>query len=134
VKTFALTLLILAGPGWAQTVRPALQPTQYALAPGQHGTVRVVPLALAGEYAGQLGPIRIRMHLRVNDQGDLVGRLDGGDFTGIKVDRFATNYCDLSFRIPTLPATWSGVANPDGSFTGIWRQGSQAQPLNFERR
>jgi hypothetical protein len=45
----------------------------------------VVPLALAGEYAGQLGPIRIRMHLRVNDQGDLVGRLDGGDFTGIKV-------------------------------------------------
>ena len=127
-------ILAACSPAWAQTVRPALQPVQYALAPQQHGIVRVVPLALAGEYAGKLGPITIRLHLRVTDQGELAGTLDGGNVTGITVNRFVTDYQKLSFHIPTLPATWTGTVAADGSLIGTWHQGSQNQPLNLSKR
>lgn len=128
--TIALVLAACSAPAWSQVV----QPPKYALAPSQHGTVRVVPLALAGEYAGKLGPMHIKLHLRVTDQGELVGLLDGDQVTGIKVDRFVTDYRKLSFRIPTLPATWTGTVESNGTLTGTWQQGSDSQPLTMTRR
>ncbi len=112
-------------------VRPALQPTQYALTQGQHGTVRVVPALLAGDYRGKLGPLHIQLHLVVSDQGDLVGTLDGPNVTGIRVDRITTVGTLLSFRVPALGATWTGTVGD--SLVGTWRQGSQAQPLTLRR-
>jgi hypothetical protein len=130
-----LSLLAFACvPAWSQAVKPALQPVRYALTQGQHGTVRVVPLALAGEYEGKLGPLHIRLHLRVTDQGELEGSLDGNGATGIKVGYIQTDYRKLSFIVPAIGAVWIGTVNPDGSLTGVWRQGSQDQPLNLKRR
>jgi hypothetical protein len=136
--TLALVLAACSAPAWSQAVKPALQTIQYALAPSQHGTVRVVPLSLAGEYAGNLGPLHIKLHLRVTNQGELAGTLDGDDVTGIKVDNFATAQSlegyTLSFRIPTLPAFWTGEVGADGTLRGAWRQGGNTQPLKLVRR
>jgi hypothetical protein len=131
-----LSLLAFACvPAWSQAVKPALQPVRYALTQGQHGTVRVVPLALAGEYDGKLGPLHIRLHLRVTDQGELEGSLDGNGATGIKLARIQTDYRKLSFIVPALTAAWEGSVNPDGSLTGTWHQaGAEDQPLNLSKR
>jgi len=109
-------------------VRPALEPVHYALAPQQHGTVRIVPALLAGDYQGKLGPIPIRLHLRIVD-GDLTGTLDGPDTTGIRVDRIATVGTLLSFRVPALRATWTGKVGH--TLAGTWTQGEASAPLNI---
>ena len=133
---FVLSLFAFAClPAWSQAVKPALQPVQYALTQGQHGTVRVVPLALAGEYEGKLGPLHIRLHLRVTDQGELEGALDGDGATGIKLAHIQTDYRKLSFIVPALAVVWEGSVNPDGSLTGTWHQaGAEDQMLNLVRR
>jgi len=131
----ATSFLILACvSAWSQTVKPALQPVQYALTQGQHGTVRVVPLSLAGEYAGKLGPLSIRLHLRLNDRAELIGTLDGNGATGIKVALIQNDYSKLAFIVPAIGAVWIGTVNEDGSLSGLWRQGSQNQTLSLERR
>ena len=131
-----LSLLAFAClPAWSQTVKPALQPVHYVLTQGQHGTVRVVPLALAGEYEGKLGTLHIRLHLRVTDQGELEGSLDGNGATGIKLAHIETDYRKLSFLVPALAVVWEGSVNTDGSLTGTWHQaGAEDQPLNLKRR
>jgi len=129
----SVLVLILAAcsPVWSQTVRPALQPAQYALAPAQHGTVRVVPALLAGDYQGKLGPIPIRLHLQIVD-GDLTGTLDSPNVTGIRCARFHVEGRALSFTIPALGVRWVGVIADDGSLDGSWSQG-RAEALNFAR-
>jgi hypothetical protein len=127
-------LLLLPCSALFAQARPVFPPAQHALTPAQHGSVRVVPLALAGEYSGRMGPVHTRLHLRVTDQGDLVGTLDGDGVTGIKIARITTGYRALSFTVPALGASWAGMVEPDGTLAGIWHQGSQQQPLTMGRR
>ena len=90
----------------------------------------LVPALLAGDYQGKLGPIPIRLHLRIVD-GDLTGTLDGPDTTGIRVDRIATVGNLLSFRVPALRATWTGTVGH--TLAGTWTQGEASAPLNLGR-
>jgi len=127
-------ILAACSPAWAQTVRPALQPAQYALAPAQHGTVRVVPALLAGDYAGSLGPLNIVLHIAEDANGKLSGAIDspGRGAMGIRCARFHVEGRALSFTIPALGVRWVGVIADDGSLDGSWSQG-RAEALNFAR-
>jgi hypothetical protein len=112
----------------------------------QSGISHIVPAPLVCNYVGNMGPITIGLHLRTTSHGDLTGELalqrsiiDRWQYP--RVDRIVIIGNTLSFRVPGLDASWIGTINDmstefgrwhtNGSLTGTWHQGSQAQPLNL---
>ncbi len=90
---------------------------------------------LAGDYLGTIGPLHLRLHLKVDAAGALSGTMDSLDqaasefaCTDIKLEGQA-----LSYSVPTVHGTWKGTVSADGkTLTGTWDQG-QAAPLVFTR-
>jgi D-alanyl-D-alanine-carboxypeptidase/D-alanyl-D-alanine-endopeptidase len=91
--------------------------------------------AIAGEYAGILGPLHLRLHLKVDAAGAVSGTLDSTDqgATGIPCADFHLDGQALTFSVPAVHGTWKGTISADGAaLTGTWDQGAP-QPLNFAR-
>ena len=94
-----------------------------------------------GDYAGMLGPYHIKLHLNTAPDGSLTATVDSPDANifGIPCANFSLNGPALSFNVPMVKGTWSGMVSGDGStLTGMWMQamqGAQTQPapLNFTR-
>src|ERR1035438_3731379 len=101
----------------------------------------IAPLSLAaqqkptaaGEYAGTLGALHLKLHLNADAAGVLSGTLDSTDqgALGIPCADFHLDGQSLTFTIPAVHGTWKGIVTADG-LTGTWDQGAP-QPLNFVR-
>lgn len=89
---------------------------------------------IAGDYAGTLGPLRVKLHLKENTAGRVTGTLDSPDrgAIGIRCSDFHVNGQLVTFTVPAIQGTWKGTIATDGTLTGTWDQG-QSLPLNFAR-
>lgn len=89
---------------------------------------------LAGDYAGTLGPLHIRLHLKQNAAGKVTGTLDSLDqgSMGIQCTDFHVDGQSVAFSVPAVQGTWTGTVAADGTLTGTWVQG-HSMPLNFAR-
>ncbi|MGA3129616.1 MAG: hypothetical protein ABSD59_02375 [Terracidiphilus sp.] len=89
---------------------------------------------IAGDYAGTLGPLHIRLHLKQNAAGGVTGTLDSLDrgAMGIHCADFHVDGRSVTFTVPAVQGMWNGTVNTDGSLTGTWDQG-HSLPLNFAR-
>lgn len=89
---------------------------------------------IAGDYAGTLGPLHIKLHLKASPSGKVTGTLDSperGAF-GIRCDNFRVEGQTVTFTVPALQGTWKGTVAADGKLTGTWDQGHTLS-LNFAR-
>ena len=90
---------------------------------------------LAGDYAGALGPIHVKLHLIAAHDGSLTGTVDSPDqnLFGMQCSDVHINGQSLSFTVPMVHGTWIGFISGDGmSLSGMWSQGSPV-PLNLTR-
>ena len=89
---------------------------------------------IAGDYAGTLGPLHVKLHLKVNADGKVTGTLDSPDRGAIGI-RCANIHVDgesVTFKVPAVQGSWKGTVAADGTLTGTWDQGNSL-PLNFAR-
>ena len=89
---------------------------------------------IAGDYAGTLGPLHAKLHLKVNADGKVTGTLDSPDRGAIGI-RCANIHVDgesVTFKVPAVQGSWKGTVAADGTLTGTWDQGNSL-PLNFAR-
>ena len=90
---------------------------------------------LAGDYAGLLGPLHVKLHLASGSDGTLTGTVDSPDQNMFSVPcaDFHLNGQALSFTVPMVHGTWVGFVGGNGtSLSGMWNQGSPV-PLNLTR-
>lgn len=90
---------------------------------------------IAGDYLGTLGPLHVKLHLKVDPSGLVTGTLDSPDqgANGIPCADFHLDGQVLSFTVPAVHGSWKGtVANDGASLSGTWDQGGP-QLLNFAR-
>jgi CubicO group peptidase (beta-lactamase class C family) len=90
---------------------------------------------IAGDYAGTLGPLHVKLHLKVDAAGAITGTLDSTDqgAMGIPCAEFHLDGQSLAFTVPAVNGKWKGTVSADGAaLTGTWDQGAP-QPLNFAR-
>ena len=90
---------------------------------------------IAGDYLGTLGPLHVKLHLKVDPSGLVTGTLDSPDqgANGIPCAGFHLDGQVLSFTVPAVHGSWKGtVANDGASLSGTWDQGGP-QLLNFAR-
>ncbi len=88
---------------------------------------------VAGDYTGTLGPLHVKLHLKVDAAGAITGTLDSTDqgALGIPCADFHLSGPALTFSVPAVHGTWKGDVGVEG-LTGTWDQGTP-QPLNFTR-
>lgn len=88
---------------------------------------------VAGDYAGTLGPLHVKLHVKVDTAGAITGTLDSPDqgALGIPCADFHLDGLALSFSVPAVHGVWKGTVTADG-LTGTWDQGAP-HPLNFTR-
>ncbi|RSL18927.1 CubicO group peptidase (beta-lactamase class C family) [Edaphobacter aggregans] len=90
---------------------------------------------IAGDYLGTLGPLHVKLHLKVDPLRGVTGTLDSPDqgADGIPCADFHLDGQALSFTVPAVHGSWKGTVADDGaSLSGTWDQGSP-MPLNFAR-
>lgn len=90
---------------------------------------------VAGDYLGTLGPLHVKLHLKVDPSGLVTGTLDSPDqgANGIPCADVRLDGEALSFTVPAVHGSWKGtVANDGASLSGTWDQGTP-MPLNFAR-
>ena len=91
--------------------------------------------SFAGDYAGMLGPLHVKLHVIAASDGTLSCTVDSPDqgMSGVKCADFHVNGQALSFTVPAVNGTWTGlISNEGSSLTGVWSQGSPT-PLNLTR-
>ena len=113
-----LIMALLARIGFAGSIVPAQQKSN-----------------IAGDYAGTLGPLHLKLHLAVSPEGALSGTLDSPDqgAVGLPCADFHLDGTTLSFSVPSVHGPWKGSVGSDSpSLSGTWDQGSPL-PLNFVR-
>ena len=102
-----------------------------------HAALAVLPQArdIAGDYAGNLGPMQAKLHLRLNSQGLLSCHLDNQDQGAwVRCENVHLDGQSLSFAVPSLHATWQGSVSSDGrALVGTWEQQNDATLLTFVR-
>ncbi|MGD0860449.1 MAG: serine hydrolase domain-containing protein [Terracidiphilus sp.] len=91
--------------------------------------------SIAGDYAGTLDSLHVKLHLKVDAAGAIAGTLDSTDqgAMGIPCADFHLDGEALSFTVPAVNGKWKGTVSADeAALTGTWDQGAP-QPLNFAR-
>ncbi len=91
--------------------------------------------AIVGDYAGVLGPLQLKLHLKVDAAGAITGTLDSPNqgANGIACADFHLNGQTLNFSVPAVHGSWKGTVSADGkTLTGTWDQGNP-NPLVFTR-
>ena len=82
---------------------------------------------------GMLGPLHLKLHLKVSATGAANGTLDSIDqgAMGSPLADFHFDDKTLSFDVPSVGGKWHGTISDDGStLNGGWSQG-QERPLAF---
>jgi len=88
---------------------------------------------VAGDYAGMLGPLHVKLHIKVDPAGVITGTLDSTDqgAMGIPCADFHLDGQTLAFTVPAVHGSWKGAVTAD-ALDGTWDQGAP-QPLKFSR-
>jgi len=89
----------------------------------------------AGDYAGLLGPLHVKLHLIAAPDGALSGTVDSPDqgLVGVPCTDIHTNGQSLSFSVPMVHGAWIGFLSADGKLlSGMWNQGTPLA-LNLTR-
>lgn len=89
---------------------------------------------IAGDYAGTLGPLHVKLHVKANSAGKVTATLDNPDrgAIGIRCADFRVDGQSVTFTVPAVQGSWKGTLASDGTLTGTWDQG-YSLPLNFAR-
>jgi serine-type D-Ala-D-Ala carboxypeptidase/endopeptidase len=90
---------------------------------------------LQGDFVGSLGPLHLKLHIKVAPDGSLAGTLDSLDqgALGLPCTDFHREGQTLSFNVPVVHGSWKGSVDTGGeTLTGTWTQGSP-MPLSFAR-
>jgi hypothetical protein len=89
---------------------------------------------IAGDYAGTLGPLHVKLHIKVDAAGKVTGTLDSPDrgAIGIHCSNFHIDGQSFAFSVPAVHGMWKGTVAADGTLSGTWDQGNPL-PLNFAR-
>ena len=89
---------------------------------------------IAGDHAGTLGPLHVKLHLKVNPAGKVTGTLDSPDqgAIGIQCTDFHMDGQSVTFSVPAVKGIWKGTVAADGTLAGTWDQGNSLR-LNFTR-
>jgi len=90
---------------------------------------------LSGDYVGTLGPLHLRLHLKLDASGTISGTMDSPDqgANGLACADFKLQGEALSFSVPVVHGTWKGTVSGDAkTLTGTWDQGNP-MPLVFTR-
>src|SRR6266404_8506495 len=85
---------------------------------------------LGGDYSGMLGPLHLRLHLKVGASGATEGMLDSVDqgATGLPCGNFRLAEKALSFDVPSVGGKWHGMVSDDGAMlNGSWSQGAEVR-------
>lgn len=88
-----------------------------------------------GDFNGQLGPLKVVLHLTKSADGALAGTLDSPNqgARGIPCADFHLDGSAFSFHVPAVNGAWTGTVSADGAtLTGTWSQGTPL-PLVFAR-
>jgi CubicO group peptidase (beta-lactamase class C family) len=88
-----------------------------------------------GDYAGTLGPLHLKLHLKADATGTITGTLDSIDqgAVGIPCADFHLDGLNFSFAVPAVSGSYAGSFSADGNtLAGTWKQG-QSLPLSFTR-
>jgi hypothetical protein len=88
-----------------------------------------------GDYAGTLGPLHLKLHLKVSASGAAEGSLDSVDqgAIGLPCTNVQVGEKTLSFDVPSVGGKWHGTVSADGAtLEGSWWQG-QEMALVFRR-
>lgn len=95
---------------------------------------------VVGEWVGVLdaGPMKLRLalHVRAGDGGELSGELDSLDqgVNGLKVTEMELVDPQFQFQVKRVNGSFSGTLNEDGSsLSGKWQQNGQYMSLTFLR-
>jgi hypothetical protein len=89
----------------------------------------------AGDYAGMLGPLHVKLHLTKAADGTFSCAVDSPDqnMVGLACADVHVNGQSLSYTVPTVQGTYTGLLSSDGaSLTGVWSQGAPT-PLTLTR-
>jgi len=89
----------------------------------------------AGDYAGMLGPLRVRLHIIVSADGSVAANVDSPDqnMFALPCSEISINGQTLSFSVPNVHGEWMGTLSADhNTLSGIWKQGSP-MPLTLVR-
>ncbi len=70
---------------------------------------------ISGDYAGTLGPLHLRLHLKTDASGTLSGAMDSPDqgANGLACADFKVQGEALSFSVPIVHGTWKGTVSAD---------------------
>jgi len=99
------------------------------------GAAAAEPPKVGGDYAGTLGPLHLKLHLKVSPEGVISGTLDSVDqgAMGLPCANFRLEEKTLTFEVPRVGGRWRGTVLNDGAtLDGSWSQG-QEMPLVFRR-
>ena len=90
---------------------------------------------IGGDYAGTLGPLHLKLHLKAAAGGAIEGTLDSLDqgAMGLPCANFQVDGSAFSFEVPSVGGKWHGKISEDGAtLTGSWSQGQEI-PVSFHR-
>ena len=90
---------------------------------------------IQGDFAGVLGPLSLKLHIRVAPDGSLTCTLDSESqgSLGLQCADVHHDGQNFSFSIPVVRGSWKGSVESNGStLTGTWDQGTP-MPLNFSK-
>ena len=90
---------------------------------------------IGGDYSGMLGPLHLKLHLKMAASGAAGGTLDSLDqgANGLPCASFHLDEKTLSFDVPSVGGKWHGTVSADGAtLEGSWSQ-RQEMPLVFRR-
>jgi serine-type D-Ala-D-Ala carboxypeptidase/endopeptidase len=90
---------------------------------------------VGGDYAGLLGPLHLKLHLKAGAGSALDGTLDSIDQGAMALPcaNVRLEQKTLSFEVPSVRGKWHGTVSDDGTtLTGSWSQGAE-MPLVFRR-
>lgn len=79
---------------------------------------------IAGDYAGMLGPLHIKLHIKVDATGAISGTLDSTDQGAMDIPcaEFHLDGTALTFKVPAVQGSWKGTVTAEG-LAGTWDQG-----------
>src|SRR5271170_5568389 len=92
-------------------------------------------LNLAGDYAGILTGMNVTLHMVANGTGGYSATVDNPaqGMSAIPCSDIQVNGQALSFSVPSVRGTWTGVVGTDATtLTGVWNQG-RPMALNLTR-
>lgn len=99
------------------------------------GVAMAQTVNVSGDYAGVLGPLHLKLHLKAGAASALTGTLDSVDqgANGLACANFRLEGKTLAFDVPSVGGKWRGTVSDDGAtLSGTWSQGADL-PLTFQR-